>query len=59
MHRDRRVDQVAPKRAKPSQRAVFIRTGKSAKADHICGQDSREFPVLAHSAQRLLSTLAQ
>ena len=49
MYRDRRIDKVASKRAKPRQCAVFIPTDKSTESDHICGQNSGEFPS-SHSS---------
>jgi hypothetical protein len=50
MRRDRGVDQVAPKPPEPRQRAIFIRSGEAAVADHVGDQNRRDFPGLAHGA---------
>ncbi len=48
--RDRRVDQIAPQRAQPSERAVFVCAGQSAESDHVGGQDRGEFADFGHCA---------
>src|SRR5277367_9648 len=41
MHGDGRVDQVAPQRPEPRQRAVLVRAGQTAEPDDISRQDRR------------------
>jgi hypothetical protein len=50
MHGNCRVDQIASQRSKPSQGALFVRSGQSAISDDIGGQDRGQFADLAHSA---------
>ena len=52
MDGDGRVDQVAAQRPQPRQRAILVRAGEPAIADHIRSQDRRKFPGLAHRAPR-------
>src|SRR6185503_5903992 len=42
------IDQIAAQRPQPRQSAILIRTGKPAEPNHICRQDSREFPLFGH-----------
>ena len=49
VHRDGRVDQVAAQGAQPGKVAVLVGPGQPAEADHVGGEDSREFPALRHS----------
>src|SRR4029079_10772069 len=42
------IDQIAAQRPQPRQSAILIRTGKPAESNHICRQDSREFPLFGH-----------
>jgi len=48
MHGDDRIDQIAAERPEPRQRAIFVRAGKPAVADHIGREDRHEFPGLGH-----------
>jgi hypothetical protein len=50
MHGDGRVDQVAPQRAEPRERAILIGAREPAVADHIRDQDCSNLPGLAHSS---------
>jgi len=55
---DRRVDEVASERPEPRQRAILVGAGEPAEADHVGGQDRREFPGLAHAQPPLPRILA-
>jgi hypothetical protein len=46
MDSDGRIDEVAAQRPLPRQRAIFVSTGKPAKADHVGRHNSRKFPGL-------------
>jgi hypothetical protein len=48
MHRDGRVNQVAPKGAEPCEDAIFVRTSKPGVADNVGYQDGGELAGLAH-----------
>ena len=48
MHGDGRIDQIAPKRPEPRQRAILVGAGKPAISDYIGRQDRRKFPGLGH-----------
>ena len=48
MHRDSRIDQIAPERPKPRQRAIFVGPSEPTVADYIRRQNCREFPGLDH-----------
>jgi hypothetical protein len=50
MHRDGRVDQIAPKGPKPCEDSILVRASKPGVADDVGDQDRREFPDLAHGA---------
>ena len=50
MNSDCRVGQVAPERPEPRQRAILVRAGEPAVADHIGDQDCRKFAGLTHRA---------
>ena len=56
---DRRIGEIAPQRAEIRQRAVLIRPGKAAKADHIGDQDRGDFPGFVHGASERAGKLAQ
>ena len=47
MHGDGRIDQIAAQRPQPRQRAILVRAGEPAVADHIGGQYRREFSGFA------------
>jgi hypothetical protein len=48
MHRDGRVDQIAPKGPKPCEDAIFVCASKPGVADDVSDQDRSEFPGLGH-----------
>ena len=48
MHGDGRIDQIAAQRPQPRQRAILVRAGEPAVADHVGDQDRREFPGFRH-----------
>jgi hypothetical protein len=48
MHGDRRVDQVAPERPRPRERAILVHASKPAVSDHIGGEDRGKFPGFGH-----------
>ena len=50
MDGDRGVDQVAAKRSKPGEDAIFVRAGEPAVADDVGHQDRYEFSGLTHCA---------
>ncbi len=50
VHSDRRIEEIAPQRAKPSQDAVLVRAGKTAEADDVSRQNGGQFPALGHEA---------
>src|SRR5580704_12980694 len=50
MHRDSRVDQIAPKGPKASERTVLVGSRKPRIADHVGHQDRGQFSGLAHGA---------
>jgi hypothetical protein len=50
MHGDGRVDEIAAKRAKPGEDAIFVRAGEPAVADDVGHQDRYEFSGLTHCA---------
>ena len=50
MHRNSRVDQVAPKGPEPRQNPVLVGSGKPRIADHVGHQDRGQFSGLAHGA---------
>jgi len=50
VHGDGRIDKVAAQRAKSGERAILVRAGEPAVADHVRDQDRRNFPGLAHRA---------
>jgi hypothetical protein len=50
MHGDYGVDQVAPKRAEPSENSILVRAGKQGVADDIGHQDRSELPCFAYGA---------
>ena len=50
VHGDGRIDQVAAQRPEPLQRAIFVRAGEPAVADHVRDQDRSKFSRLAHGA---------
>jgi hypothetical protein len=49
MHRDSRIDQIAPERAKPRQRTIFVGPSEPTVADYIGRQNCRDFPCLGHA----------
>src|SRR5271168_4092792 len=59
MRGNSRVDQVAAQPSKPRQRAVFVRPGEQAVADHIRDEDRSDLPGLAHSKPPPLLRLAR
>ena len=42
------IDQVAAQPPEPRQRAILVRAGEPAVADHVGDQDRRDLPGLAH-----------
>jgi hypothetical protein len=48
MNRDRRVDEVAAKRAQPRKNQFLTDACEPAVADNVGGEDRREFPALRH-----------
>ena len=50
MHGDGGIDQIAAQRPQPRQRAILVRAGEPAVADHVGDQDRRNFPGFAHGA---------
>jgi hypothetical protein len=40
-HDDDRINQIAPERSQPRQRAILVGTGKPAVSDHIRSQNGR------------------
>jgi hypothetical protein len=48
IHRNSRIDQVAPKGTKPSEDSILVRARKPGIADDVGHQDRGEFPTLAH-----------
>ena len=50
MRGDGGIDQVAAQPPQPRQRAILVRAGEPAVADHVGDQDRRDFPGLAHSS---------
>jgi hypothetical protein len=44
---DRRLDQIAEKRAQSRERSLLVRAGESAITDDIGDQDRCDFPSLA------------
>ena len=50
MNGNGRIDQVAAQRPQTRERAVFIRPGEPAVADHVGDKDRRNFAGLAHGA---------
>ena len=44
------IDQIAPQRPQPRQRAILVGAGKPAVSDHIRRQNGREFPGLRHGS---------
>ena len=59
MHGDGRVDQVAAKRPKPRQHAVFVRPCEPAVAGDVGDQNRCEFPGLGHGAPHASCRIAQ
>jgi hypothetical protein len=47
---DRRVDQIAEKRAQPRERSLLVGTRESTVTDDIGDQDRRDFSILAYGA---------
>ncbi len=45
---DGRVDQVAAQSPQPRERALLVRAGKPAVADHVGGEDRGKLPGLGH-----------
>ena len=52
-HGDGRIDQIAAKRPKPCEDAIFVRASKPGVADDVGYQDRGQFPGLAHGAAPL------
>ena len=50
MHRDGRIDQIAPKGPEPRERAILVRASKQRVADDVGHQDRGEFACLGHGA---------
>ncbi len=48
VHRDRRIDEVAPKRPQPGQSPFLVGLGEPAVPRHVGGEDRREFSALGH-----------
>ena len=48
MDGDGRVDQVAAQRPQPRERALLVRAGEPAVADHVGGQDRGKLPGFGH-----------
>ena len=48
MDRNRRVDEITPKRPEPRQRPILVRAREPAEADDVGGQDRCEFSALGH-----------
>ena len=48
MHRDGWIEQIAPERPQPRQRAILVGASETAVSDYIRRQDRREFPGLGH-----------
>jgi hypothetical protein len=44
MHRDSRIDQIAPERPKPRQRAIFVGPSEPTVADYIRRQNYTPIP---------------
>ena len=44
------VDQIAAQPPKPRQRAILVRAGEPAVADHVRDQDRRDFAGFGHGA---------
>ena len=56
MHGDGRIDQIAAQRPQPRQRAILVRAGEPAVADHVGGQDRRELAGFTHRPFPALAT---
>ena len=52
VHGDRRIDEIAAQSPEPRQGAVLVRAGQPTEPNDVCGEDRREFPVLAHGSFR-------
>ena len=48
MHGDGRVDEVAAQRPEPRERALLVRAGEPAVADHVGGEDRGKLPGFGH-----------
>ena len=59
MSGDGGVDDVAAEAPQARERAILVRAGEPAVADHIGDQDCRKFAGLAHRACLRVPTLAQ
>ena len=59
MSGDGGVDDVAAEAPQARERAILVRAGEPAVADHIGDQDCRKFAGLAHRACLRVATLAQ
>ena len=59
MRRDCWIDEVASEAPKSRERAVLVRAGEPAVADHIGDEDCRKFAGLAHRVPLEVAKLAQ
>ena len=50
MDGDGRIDQIAPQRPQPRERALLVGAGEPAIADHVSDQNRRNLPGFAHGA---------
>ncbi len=50
MDGDGRVDQIAPQRPEPRQRAILVRAREAAVADHVGDQNRRDLSRFRHAA---------